>query len=267
MRAETSLEETAGRADTFLSEVSQEQGATGHVASAPCTAGRRTTRSPGALVRRRARPQRPVGRGRRRRRPQARRGGHRLREPVDGLLHRLPRPDDTGADGHGVPRCGGRAGGAPGCRVRDDAHRRPWLGRPRPRRHPLPGRGPGGGHRPAGSVRPPGGPGGHSARRPGHVGDLVLNSPLDAATDEVGAYEELVGNHGGLGGWQTRAVLVHPTHGRWTTHRSSARTRCTGSWCAGCGCRPAHLDRRTAATRLGAAVTFRACLSRSSHPR
>ena len=43
-----------------------------------------------------------------------------------------------------------------------------------------------------------------------HVGDLVLNSPLDAATDEVGAYEELVGNHGGLGGWQTRAVLVHP---------------------------------------------------------
>jgi hypothetical protein len=44
-----------------------------------------------------------------------------------------------------------------------------------------------------------------------HVGDLVLNSPLDAATDEVGAYEELVGNHGGLGGWQTRAVLVHPS--------------------------------------------------------
>jgi hypothetical protein len=44
-----------------------------------------------------------------------------------------------------------------------------------------------------------------------HVGDLVLNSPLDAATDEVGAFEELVGNHGGLGGWQTKAVLVHPS--------------------------------------------------------
>jgi hypothetical protein len=43
-----------------------------------------------------------------------------------------------------------------------------------------------------------------------HVGDLVLNSPLDAGTGEVGAYEELVGNHGGLGGWQTQAVLVHP---------------------------------------------------------
>ena len=43
-----------------------------------------------------------------------------------------------------------------------------------------------------------------------HVGDLVLNSPLDPGTGEVAAYEELVGNHGGLGGWQTQAVLVHP---------------------------------------------------------
>lgn len=43
-----------------------------------------------------------------------------------------------------------------------------------------------------------------------HVGDLVLNSPLDPGTDEVAAYEELVGNHGGLGGWQTEGVLVHP---------------------------------------------------------
>jgi hypothetical protein len=44
-----------------------------------------------------------------------------------------------------------------------------------------------------------------------HVGDLILNSPLDLGTGEVGAYEELVGNHGGLGGWQTQAVLVHPS--------------------------------------------------------
>jgi uncharacterized membrane protein YvlD (DUF360 family) len=43
-----------------------------------------------------------------------------------------------------------------------------------------------------------------------HVGDLILNSPLYPGTDEVAAYEELVGNHGGLGGWQTQAVLVHP---------------------------------------------------------
>jgi uncharacterized membrane protein YvlD (DUF360 family) len=43
-----------------------------------------------------------------------------------------------------------------------------------------------------------------------HVGDLIINSPLDGATGEVAAYEELVGCHGGLGGWQTEAVLVHP---------------------------------------------------------
>jgi uncharacterized membrane protein YvlD (DUF360 family) len=43
-----------------------------------------------------------------------------------------------------------------------------------------------------------------------HVGDLVINSPIDPGTDDVAAYEELVGCHGGLGGWQTEAVLVHP---------------------------------------------------------
>jgi uncharacterized membrane protein YvlD (DUF360 family) len=42
------------------------------------------------------------------------------------------------------------------------------------------------------------------------VGDLVVNSLLDPATGEVAAFEELVGCHGGLGGWQTDAVLVHP---------------------------------------------------------
>jgi uncharacterized membrane protein YvlD (DUF360 family) len=44
-----------------------------------------------------------------------------------------------------------------------------------------------------------------------HVGDLIINSPIDPGTEEVAAYEELVGCHGGLGGWQTEAVLVHPT--------------------------------------------------------
>ena len=46
-----------------------------------------------------------------------------------------------------------------------------------------------------------------------HVGDLVLISAVDPVTDEVAAFEELVGSHGGLGGWQTDAVLVHPA--RW----------------------------------------------------
>ena len=44
-----------------------------------------------------------------------------------------------------------------------------------------------------------------------HVGDLVINSPIDPGTEEVAAYEELVGCHGGLGGWQSEAVLVHPS--------------------------------------------------------
>jgi hypothetical protein len=46
-----------------------------------------------------------------------------------------------------------------------------------------------------------------------HVGDLVLISQVDEGTDEVAAFEELVGCHGGLGGWQTEAMLVHPA--RW----------------------------------------------------
>jgi uncharacterized membrane protein YvlD (DUF360 family) len=43
-----------------------------------------------------------------------------------------------------------------------------------------------------------------------HAGDILLNSRLDGTTDEVAAFEELVGCHGGLGGWQTRPVLIHP---------------------------------------------------------
>jgi hypothetical protein len=46
-----------------------------------------------------------------------------------------------------------------------------------------------------------------------HVGDLVLISAVDPVTEEVAAFEELVGSHGGLGGWQTDAMLVHPA--RW----------------------------------------------------
>lgn len=43
-----------------------------------------------------------------------------------------------------------------------------------------------------------------------HVGDLVVLGAIDARTGDVAAFEELVGSHGGLGGWQTEAVLVHP---------------------------------------------------------
>ncbi|MDQ1307209.1 MAG: hypothetical protein QG671_3041, partial [Actinomycetota bacterium] len=43
-----------------------------------------------------------------------------------------------------------------------------------------------------------------------HAPDIYLNSMYDERVDEVAAFEELVGCHGGLGGWQTRAVLIHP---------------------------------------------------------
>jgi uncharacterized membrane protein YvlD (DUF360 family) len=43
-----------------------------------------------------------------------------------------------------------------------------------------------------------------------HVGDLVLISRLDTGTDEVAAFEELIGSHGGMGGWQTQPCLVYP---------------------------------------------------------
>ena len=44
-----------------------------------------------------------------------------------------------------------------------------------------------------------------------HVGDLVVLGRLDPLIGEVAAFEDLVGSHGGLGGGQTRAVLLHPS--------------------------------------------------------
>jgi hypothetical protein len=40
--------------------------------------------------------------------------------------------------------------------------------------------------------------------------DLLVHSDVNALTGEVHAFEELVGCHGGLGGWQNHAVLLHP---------------------------------------------------------
>jgi hypothetical protein len=43
-----------------------------------------------------------------------------------------------------------------------------------------------------------------------NVGDLLVNSAYDAELDEVAAFEELVGSHGGFGGPQTRPFLLAP---------------------------------------------------------
>jgi uncharacterized membrane protein YvlD (DUF360 family) len=40
--------------------------------------------------------------------------------------------------------------------------------------------------------------------------DLYVNSTVDPVTDDVSAFEGLVGSHGGLGGWQDRAMLIGP---------------------------------------------------------
>jgi len=43
-----------------------------------------------------------------------------------------------------------------------------------------------------------------------HVGDLLINSSYDPELDEVAAFEELVGSHGGFGGPQTRPFVLAP---------------------------------------------------------
>ena len=43
-----------------------------------------------------------------------------------------------------------------------------------------------------------------------NVPDILLISSVDPVTGEVPAFEELVGNHGGLGGWQREPFLLYP---------------------------------------------------------
>jgi hypothetical protein len=40
--------------------------------------------------------------------------------------------------------------------------------------------------------------------------DLYVNSGIEDATLDIAAFEPLVGAHGGLGGWQDRAILLTP---------------------------------------------------------
>jgi uncharacterized membrane protein YvlD (DUF360 family) len=47
-----------------------------------------------------------------------------------------------------------------------------------------------------------------------HCGDIVAISLIDPETDEVAAFEELIGSHGGLGGPQTHPFILHPAE--WT---------------------------------------------------
>ena len=40
--------------------------------------------------------------------------------------------------------------------------------------------------------------------------DLYINSRVSDITLDIAAFEPLVGAHGGLGGWQDRAILLTP---------------------------------------------------------
>ena len=42
--------------------------------------------------------------------------------------------------------------------------------------------------------------------------DILVNSFYDSQKDEVCAFEELVGSHGGLGGNQTKPFILYPSH-------------------------------------------------------
>ncbi len=97
-----------------------------------------------------------------------------------------------------------------------------------------------------------------------HLGDLVLISMVDPETEEVAAFEELVGSHGGMGGWQTDAVLLHPAswpretelNGPDAIHRHLVR------WLAHLNIRDEAADRTGPA--ISAAVEARAAEARAA---
>jgi hypothetical protein len=76
-------------------------------------------------------------------------------------------------------------------------------GRPRRTGDQLPRRGPRRGRRPARAARPHAAA--HVLRTDGfaHCPDLLVNAGLSADTEDVAAFEELVGSHGGMGGSQS----------------------------------------------------------------
>ena len=44
-----------------------------------------------------------------------------------------------------------------------------------------------------------------------HTPDILVNSFYDEKADEVCAFEELVGSHGGVGGEQSQPFILHPS--------------------------------------------------------
>ncbi|TIC88848.1 phosphodiesterase [Nocardioides sp. GY 10113] len=59
--------------------------------------------------------------------------------------------------------------------------------------------------------------------------DLYVLGAVDRSTGEVTAFEEMVGSHGGLGGWQDRGVLVAPTRLLGAAASAEARGQIVGA--------------------------------------
>ena len=57
--------------------------------------------------------------------------------------------------------------------------------------------------------------------------DIYLNSMWDEQREEVAAFEGLVGCHGGLGGWQDKGMVIHPSDPGGSMNPSLAQTNCT----------------------------------------
>jgi putative membrane protein len=55
-----------------------------------------------------------------------------------------------------------------------------------------------------------------------HIGDILIQSVYDPFTGQCAAFEDLVGHHGGLGGFQTQAFILHPGEFRWTKEPQNA---------------------------------------------
>ena len=48
-----------------------------------------------------------------------------------------------------------------------------------------------------------------------HCPDIVVNGTFWEELEEVAAFEELVGSHGGMGGGQAHPFVLHPPHLPW----------------------------------------------------
>lgn len=87
-----------------------------------------------------------------------------------------------------------------------------------------------------------------------HAPDLQIISMKRPGTDEVHAFEELVGNHGGIGGWQTESILIYPGtlaigdrfYEDDKLHDSTTIHKIFISWLAKAGHRPARQTKRKA---------------------